>query len=546
MPQVARLIGGAGTGKTSEIISIMEGVFERVVDPHLVGFSSFTKAACNEAATRACDRFGYSPRDLVDRGWFRTLHSVAFQSLAAARGDLIDLDTKADRLWLGEALQAEIAAPLREGYPADVFEVDSSLAIWERCRNRLEPLETVWREEIEVEDRTPDLGFIQQTIARYEQAKRLDGRMDFTDMLARYAGKRLSIEGAEPCEPDGTLPNVEAWFFDEWQDSSELMQATALRLISADSVRFVYVAGDPFQSIYRFNGASPKHLRGWKVDKSRIMRKSWRCPAEILDLGERILSECSDYFDREIRPADHDGMVERLHIGDLTSSLDPREDWLVLARTNFLARQIGKMLDNACIPWTGTRSTSTWQAPTRNAAIQALLNLEAGAPIDGSEWQNVLKHINTKANGHVLLEHGTKSRWEALTSDQAQDMASWVTVDDLATLGATEALKAAVTTRQWRSWIPQANEYDQACQRWGNEAVAKPGVKVGTVHSVKGCEADNVAVITTISTPVARSAKSPEGADEEKRVKYVAATRARKKLLVIDNLSSPLRWRMPL
>ena len=37
MPQVAQLIGGAGTGKTTELLNIMEQVLARLLDPRLVG-----------------------------------------------------------------------------------------------------------------------------------------------------------------------------------------------------------------------------------------------------------------------------------------------------------------------------------------------------------------------------------------------------------------------------------------------------------------------------------------------------------------------------
>ena len=46
MPTIARLIGGAGTGKTTELMRILDGVLQQGIDPLQVGFVSFTKAAC--------------------------------------------------------------------------------------------------------------------------------------------------------------------------------------------------------------------------------------------------------------------------------------------------------------------------------------------------------------------------------------------------------------------------------------------------------------------------------------------------------------------
>ena len=56
--KAARLIGGAGTGKTTELMAIMDKLLAREIGPLEVGFCSFTRAARREAATRAADRFG--------------------------------------------------------------------------------------------------------------------------------------------------------------------------------------------------------------------------------------------------------------------------------------------------------------------------------------------------------------------------------------------------------------------------------------------------------------------------------------------------------
>ena len=50
---------------------------------------------------------------------------------------------------------------------------------------------------------------------------------------------------------------------------------------------------------------------------------------------------------------------------------------------------------------------------------------------------------------------------------------------------------------------------------------------------VKGAEADNVLLLTSISRPTKASMETPEGFDAEQRVWYVGATRARKRLIVV-------------
>src|SRR5690606_16521687 len=96
---------------------------------------------------------------------------------------------------------------------------------------------------------------------------------------------------------------------DEQQDSSRL-QNEAIRRLTSNS-RWVYICGDVFQSIYGFSGSDPRMMMQWDVgDRQRILPQSYRCPAAIQALGEEILSDCSDYWDRKIKPAEHEGEVD--------------------------------------------------------------------------------------------------------------------------------------------------------------------------------------------------------------------------------------------
>ena len=549
MPKIAQLIGGAGTGKTSELLRLMESVLEKLFDPHLIGFCSFTRAARREASSRAADRFNLKPRDLEDGGWFKTLHAIAYRCLGAGKELLTG--NAADRLWLQESLQEDVAASsdsieqdLADPFGGDNTDAGTALMIWDVARNRLLPYDEVWRQVDEFADRTPDLAFCQEVVDRYEQSKRLDHRVDFTDLLARFAGYRLSPAGAEPCEPDGQPPDLPCWFIDESQDTSPLAHAVQLRLIAQPAVQWVYVAADPFQSLYTWAGADPQcFLTGFgPTAKRRTMPKSYRCPGPILALGEAILRECSDYFDRKIAPADHEGIVESMSLEEGLAEIDPREDWLVLTRTNLLASRVARALDEDDTPWLPMRGGGTWNAPVRGEAIAALTTLEAGSPIDGREWQSILKFLPTKIPAGPLLEHGTKARFAAMSREQAQADYPWMFTKDLLAVGATPLF--VKENHAFRSWIPGALVYTGAVARWGQEAVDKPGVRIGTVHSAKGAEADNVAVLTTIPLLCYRAAQSDEGFDAEQRVKYVAVTRARKRVVILHEANPRYRWRM--
>jgi hypothetical protein len=828
MAQIAQLVGPAGTGKTTELLRLMDAALEKDIhDPHLVGFVSFTRAARREAANRGADRYNLKPSELENSGWFRTLHSVAYRCLRCGKELLAG--NKADCEWLTNSLQESVDARATsesdgsEPFSCNRTDAGRALALWDVARNRLEPYDDVWRRLDAIEDTTPDLDYCRRIVDRYERAKRLDNRCDFTDLLARFSGWRCTLDGSCKIDPEGDCPDLPIWLFDEQQDTGALLHSVCERLIEQPSVRYVYVAGDdgqcqpgdtmvltdhgyttlaeldekqhkivsycfnentlrvqgysfrkasrtylgrlltigaaglhsrctpnhkwqarwtpesqktnaiylmrkgvwwrvgwcqlfckskgifhlgmrarieradeawilrtfddradasayesivaakygltqaPFHqingaelytqetidkifsgldadeqleratrcladhgrdgaypiwkrstwkkqgqkssfevqacniiqglmavpkvigktiewipvdkvdeqewagvvysmnvdphhnyvadglvtknSIYGFSGASPQWFReGWSIAKRRVLDRSYRCPRNIMALGEGVLRDCYDakyYSDRRVVGRDEDGVLEREQSPQcLVSMVDPRESWLILARTNQQAASLAKILDAADTPWLPTRGNCSWNAPVRNEAIGALMSLEAGAPIDGREWLSILKHIPAKLPDGALLEHGTKSRWVDADPEDMQDQYSWLETHDLPDLGATQLLIDHVHAGRWKSWIDGADRFSAAVSLWGLEAVTEPKVRVGSIHSVKGSEADNVVVLTTLPAICARNAQSNDGHDEEKRVLYVGITRARKRLVILDEHRTRYRWKV--
>jgi len=311
------------------------------------------------------------------------------------------------------------------------------------------------------------------------------------------------------------------------------------RIISGSDVKWVYLCGDPFQSLYGWAGADARHFLDWPADKKRVMDRSYRCAAEILALGERLIGECSDYFDRKIAPRESGGIIDETWLPCLTGEIDPRDEWLVLTRTNWHARRIARLLDDAAYPWAPMRGHKTGGGHVQVAAIEALIAIQAGAPIDGWQWQQILKQ---KIPAAPYFVRGTKARFASM--EDAAERYPFEPPHELDALGATELFLAAVRSGEWTAWIPGAEHYIAALAAWGEDLVRQPRIRVGTVHSAKGAQADNVAVLTSLSRPCALSARSDAGRDEEQRVKYVAATRARNRLLIVKEQGVPFRWRM--
>lgn len=550
--QVARVIGGAGTGKTSMMLEMMEKAMDRpevAGNPYALGLSSFTRAARSEAAARAAAAWNVSADDLTRTGWFRTAHSVAYRQLGVSRGELLS-GSKEDEKWVSEAVGSDVAFAMSEDeeggvslYTGDPVAA-AALNYWSLARSLVCPLSKVV--EADESPDAPSVGEVVKRIEMYEQAKRLEHRMDFTDMLCRFVGLKFSAtNGPEEVAPEGSVPDsVVGWIFDEAQDASALLDMACRRLLTGDSVKWAWCVGDPWQVLYSWAGASSKYFMAWDVGKNqKIMPKSWRCAAPILALGERCLKPLSDYWDRGIAPADHDGeVVESENYEDELQDLSPAEDTLVIARTNRNVARIAGILDDIGMPY--RRIKSKGGAYTRDMGMGGLWKLQHGEAIDGETWGHIIHMLPSKSiDGRTWLERGSKSRWDK----GYKDTFDRIYPEDLPLLGATDHLRQAIADGSWSGLPDGGTKWVKGAKRWGVDVVSQPKIRIGTIHSAKGMEASKVIVLSSVGKRIRNSEEmSVEKFEEERRIEYVAVTRAKHKLVVAHDPRERYRMEMPL
>ena len=525
------LIGGAGTGKTTRLIDIMLKVRDRGVKPHEIGFFTMTVAARMEAAQRAAVAFECNIDELLRYGWMKTGHAAVLAMLDISAKELLTGTTKADRDWLKSNVDANMIGGSDED--ADPFAAacggDIALKLWHAARCRLTGLRTAHRVSERCDERTPSFADCVWYIERYESAKRLDHRTDFTDLLGMYAGWNFHIDGPTEVQPLGEVPQLPVVFIDEAQDLSDLLNSAMIRL--ASRAKWKYLVGDPFQSIFSFSGSNPDLFQEWESDKQEVLGQSYRCPKPIHELGERILQQCSNYWDRGINPAPHEGVVERMYLNDdWVSKIDPRESWMLIARTNYVASRLSKELTRAGLPWVTTTGTGVWASPIRKKAIAGLLELQDGGIVNVDEWSAIVKNLPSKIGKRKMFVRGTKKRW-----GEAQDVADDIeSLEGIERWGGTVELQNLISSGEWIQYIKHADDFISAAKLYGMESVMDPQVEVGTIHSVKGSEADNVLLFTTLSHQVVNTMQEQGGYDEEMRIIYVAVTRARKRLVILD------------
>jgi DNA helicase-2/ATP-dependent DNA helicase PcrA len=542
--EVAKLIGGAGTGKTTELMGIMEAAKQKLGgSPFSIGFTSFTRAARAEAVSRASDAWNIPPEVLASDGWFKTVHSIAYRQLGVKKGELID-DKKSSIQWIADALGVNVRTIIDDdsGYLRYSGEKSAAAALnaWEQARSRMEPLEQTIRRAARLGDDVPSYAACRQHIEKYEAAKRLDCRFDFTDLLARFCGVRFTVDGIEETDPECELPpNVKAWVMDEQQDASALVDRCCRRLASGDSVKWVYLAGDPMQSIFGFGGSDSRLFMAWEAGKTRVMKKTWRCPAPVLELGEACLKRMRDgYWDRGIAPADHEGEVVRGGYAEtVAKGLAATDQTLVIARCNYIVEMWEAILAKNRLPFARLKAKDNTKFLR---AANALWSIEHGNPVSSDDFSAAVDLLPATGN----MTKGAKAAW-----GRDETIRQWEVVfpADLEEAGMKPEFAEKLRKGAWGDLFTGAGRWRAAAEKYGPELATKPAIRVGTIHAAKGMEADTVVLSNTVSRRIHEAQGIDPGQhDEERRIEYVGVTRARRRLIVATDQGADYRMRLPL
>lgn len=544
MARIEREIGGAGTGKTRLIEKKLTQAREELGLSHdEVGLCTFTRAGRQELSERVAASWGVDVDALTKHGWFRTAHSIAFKQTRVEEGSLIEGKDGAE--WVSGVLGCRVTAKYDVGsgdssFTASDEDTDAGLALkaWELARQRMVPLKTVIHEWSLSGDDAPQLATATKIISTFERAKRREGRIDFTDLVARFGGVNCTIDGPQDCDPIGEIPEtLKVLAIDEAQDSSALVDRICRRLAASPHMERVFLVGDPYQSCYSFGGSDYRHFLAWDAVES-IMPRSYRCPKPIMDLGERCLRQMRrGYRDRGILPASHTGSIRRMgEVEEAVSRVDPGKSTLILGRCGFVLEEYEQCLKRRGIPFTWVDRVGS---VATLSGYQCLWDLEHGEVVSGDDWANAIAMIAVSTTAGKMLVHGEKKAWKEGRRSNIDFIRP--TLEDLALAGCTETLAGLILSGQWASHletksVEKAAAWREAAVRFGPEIASNPKVRLSTIHSAKGLEGDTVILSTRSSPSVERARENlTESHDEECRVNYVAVTRARENLWIVDD-----------
>lgn len=369
---------------------------------------------------------------------------------------------------------------------------------------------------------------------------RESGHMDFTGWL----------EAALEVRP---LPAQQVVFVDEAQDHTPLQ----LAVIRSWNAKARVLVGDDDQNLYEWSGAIPQEFFGTEIpaEREKVLEQSYRVPRAV----HRVASEWANMIQNRKKkiyhPRDFEGSVQqvpyRIDNAEHEGTLPPRlleeegKSYMILASCSYMLNGVIEALKEQKIPFYNPyrRTNARWN-PLDSPGSRILDYLAAADRPDGSwtgaeayNWANILKARGVFKTGmkEEFLSRCEHAGGQKLPNRDIYEcflpgVLDLLAKQDLSVL--KDMRKAGVPG----SWNYALGIFSRPREQW------KPRVIVGTIHSVKGGEADNVYLFPDLS-PSGHLDYTGPNADRVMRLFYVGITRAKENLyLCQQNRPKAVKW----
>ena len=510
-------VAPAGSGKTTTLVARVAWLIDSGEPPQTICAITFNRRAAEELRERVEVALEPLGAGLAPRVRIRTFHALGLEMLRQA-GEPVEPLLDRD----------EIVKAVRP---------DATVAE----RRRLDTILSRFKLDLDIDpiaiERDPAAGPVARTYAAYEAEIRRRGGLDFDDLVARAL--RL-LEGS-PAVLATWRERCRHLLVDEAQDLDRAQLRLAL-LLAAPANR-IFLVGDDDQSIYGWRLADVRRLLGLADEAlPGLMRvdleTNYRCPAPVLDRAVRLVEHNIERFAKVIRAgprAEGRLVLAPSAADDVDRAAAVLASWpadggtqAVLARTN---RELLPVVAAAL------RRSLPFRAPKLRLPIESPLVDELLATAKASGMGS------TAVPPLVLL-----GKLPERQPDAPGRMAETIEDDD----PVLERRAVAAALLGWAAASPTLEALEGAVHatRLQLDELRRDDapLTLATAHGTKGLEFDHVAVIGLdegrfpSARSVAEAVEPARALEEERRLAYVAWTRARRSLTLVYDPGAPSRF----
>lgn len=574
------VLAGPGSGKTLTIAKRIEYLITRYkVRPEEILVITFTKYAAREMKERFRQVMGTAGMPVT----FGTFHGIYYGILKwAYRLDQSNLLTdeekyalirqEAAKLEWEELAQAEDERDYLKELAAEIGNIKNNcydIESYESARYGEQRFRRLYHS--------------------YEEEKKRFRKIDFEDMLVMC--RRLFLN-----RPDILGRWQEKFRYilvDEFQDVNQA-QYDVVRMLAAPGNN-LFVVGDDDQSVYGFRGAKPGIMMEFAKDypdaKRVLLDVNYRSAAHIVGGALRVIAHNEERYDKRIRAKKDKG--ETIHVQEVSDPVEegryvsrqireyrkagiPYKEMAVLYRTAVDARALSEVLTERQVPFVMKEKITSLYDHFIGTDIMSYLHLSQGhyerryflqvanrpkryisrdSMREGQVSYESLR--NFYCDKDWMMDRIDQWEWDMkMLKKQApyaaiQYIRKGIGYDEFlreyaAGRGISEEELLTVleeiqqNSREYQTveeWFAHVENYKEMLEKQkakgGREAADRDGVTLMTMHGAKGLEYEVVFVIEGNEgiTPY-KKAKTKEALEEERRLFYVAMTRAKSKLII--------------
>ena len=580
------VLAGAGSGKTRTLVYRVARMVEEGIDPASILLLTFTRRSAEEMLQRAGALLG-ERCDKVTGGTFHSFANTVLRRYASLLGfanafTILDRGDSEDVINL---IRARLGLDKKERrFPRK----QTIIEILSLAANKVCSVAEVLDDQFpHLFSELDELTRIEEYYRHYKHERSL---LDYDDLLTKL--RELLQTHTEVAE---RLSYAFRYIMvDEYQDTNRL-QAEIIRLL-ARAHDNVMAVGDDAQSIYSFRGATvrnilefPKLFPGTKLIK---LEENYRSTQPILDLSNEIILQAKESYTKNlftrketgIRPVLVEAESERYQSRFVAQKiLELREegvrldDIAVLFRSSFHSFDLELELSRRNIPFV-KRGGFKFIETTHIKDVLAHLRIIAN-PQDAVSWHRVLlllEGIGPKSSEAILVHvMGGPNQAQRLAEYPGRGVMGGelkklaVVLGEVITPGLKPAEQVEAVVRYYlpilkrthRDDFPKRQKdlehftviterYRSLDRLLSDMALEPPSDSVGdvlavnreeeglltlsTIHSAKGLEWHSVFIIWAVEGrfPSLYNVKDDDELEEERRLMYVAATRAKESLFI--------------